>query len=70
MTQRSCVRPETSLSPKEANPWAKFSKAELETKLGELRKLIDSGMLTDRSLEHQFTEVGIIENELAGRNGP
>lgn len=53
----------------EANPWAKFTRAELETKLGELRKLIDSGMLTDRSLEHQFTEVRIIENELAGRNG-
>jgi len=54
----------------EANPWATFTRAELETKLGELRELIDSGMLTDRSLEHQLTEVGIIENELAGRNGP
>lgn len=52
-----------------ANPWAKFSSLELETKLSELRKLIDSGMLTDRSLDHQLTEVGIIENELTSRNG-
>ena len=70
MTQRPSARREMSVPPKEVNPWAKFTKAELETKLGELRKLIHSGMLTDRSLEHQFTEVGIIENELAGRNGP
>ena len=69
MTQRSCARLETSLSPKEANPWAKFTSAELERKLHELRKLIDSGMLTDRSMEHQFTEVGIIENELSRRDG-
>ena len=69
MTQRPCARPETGLPPKEANPWAKFTSAELETKLHELRKLIDSGMLTDRSMEHRFTEVGIIENELSRRDG-
>ena len=69
MMHRSCAHPETSLSPKEANPWAMFTSAELETKLHELRKLIDSGMLTDRSMEHQFTEVGIIENELSRRDG-
>jgi len=39
-------------------------------KLAELQKLVDSGRLTDRSLEHQLTEMGIIENELAGRNDP
>ena len=69
MTQRSCAHRETSLPPKEANPWAKFTSAELETKLHVLRKLIDSGMLTDRSIEHQLTEVGIIENELSRRDG-
>ena len=68
MTQRSCASPETSLPTKEANPWAKFTSAELETKLHELRKLIDSGMLTDRSMERQFTEVGIIKNELSKRD--
>ena len=66
MTQRSCAHPETSLSPKEPSPWAKLTFAELETKRHELRKLI---MLTDRSMEHQFTEAGIIENELARRDG-
>ena len=69
MTQRSCARPETSLSPKEANPWAKLASAELETKLDELRKLITGGMLTDRSMEHQFTEVGIVETGLSRRDG-
>ena len=69
MTQRPCTHRETSLPMKEVNPWAKFTSAELETKLHELRKLIDSGMLTDRSMEHQFTEVGIIENELSRRDG-
>ena len=69
MTPRSFTRRETGLSPKDANPWAKFTCAELETKLHELRKLIDSGILSDRSLEHQLTEVGIIENELSRRDG-
>ncbi len=54
---------------KESNPWAKFTTVELENKLEELRKLIDSGMLTARSMEHQFTEAGIIERELSGRDG-
>ena len=69
MTQRPRMRPASGPSPAEANPWAKFTTAELEAKLHELRKLIDSGMLTDRSMEHQFTEVGIIENELLRRDG-
>ena len=69
MTQRSSTRPDTGSSSQEPNPWAKFTSAELEAKLHELRKLIDSGMLTDRSIDHQLTEVGIIENELSRRNG-
>ena len=69
MTQWSYARLETRLSPQEASPWANFTSKELETKLHELRKLIDSGTLTDRSLDRQFTEVGIIENELTKRNG-
>lgn len=69
LTPRSGPHRETGLSPKDANPWAKFTCAELEAKLHELRKLIDSGMLTDRSMEHQLTEVGIIENELSRRDG-
>jgi len=40
----------------------------LETKLAELQKLVDSGMLTDRSLDHQFTEIAFIERELATRD--
>ncbi len=70
MTPKRCESVSRGQHGPEANPWATFTRAELEAKLGELRKLIDSGMLTDRSLEHQLTEVGIIENELAGRNGP
>ena len=54
---------------RDANPWAKFTTGELASKLRELRKLIDSGTLTDRSLDRQFTEVGVIENELTKRNG-
>jgi len=34
-----------------------------------LRELIESGMPTDRSAEHQLTEIGIIESELAKRHG-
>ena len=51
----------------ETNAWLKFTTGELETKLAELRKLVDSGVLSDRSLNQQFTEIGIIENELARR---
>ncbi|MCG8546053.1 MAG: hypothetical protein MJE12_17790 [Alphaproteobacteria bacterium] len=67
--QRPYAPPSKGQPATDANPWATFTAGELETKLEELRKLIDSGMLTDRSIEHQFTEVGIIENELASRNG-
>lgn len=69
MTQRPPAHRERIPPPKDANPWAKFTSAELETKRHELRKLIDSGMLTDRSIEHQFAEVAIIENELLRRDG-
>lgn len=69
MTPRPSAHRKTSLPPKETNPWAKFTVAELERKLEELRKLIDSGTLTNRSLEHQYTEMGIIENELSRRDG-
>ena len=53
----------------ETNAWAKFSSAELETKIAVLRDLIESGMLTDRSTENQFAEIALIENELATRDG-
>ena len=54
---------------KQTDAWAKFTTVELETKLAELQKLVDSGMLTDRSLDHQFTEITVIERELATRDG-
>jgi hypothetical protein len=53
---------------KKPNVWAKFTTAELQTKLAELLKLVDSGTLTVRSLDNQFTEIGIIENEVARRD--
>ena len=53
----------------ETNAWAKFTIAELKTKLAALQELIDGGALTDRSLDHQFMEIAIIENELARRDG-
>ena len=46
-----------------------FTSAELERKLMVLREVIESRMLTDRSAEHQLTEIGIIESELAQRHG-
>ena len=49
------------------DPWAEFTTAELETKRVELRRLIDSGILTERSLDNQLTEIAMIENELAKR---
>ena len=52
----------------ETNAWARLTTAELGTKLRELRKLIDSGILTDRSADRQLAEIAIIENELARRN--
>lgn len=69
MTRRQYANRKASVPVREANPWAKFTTGELASKLRELRKLIDSGTLTDRSLDRQFTEVGIIENELTKRNG-
>jgi hydroxymethylpyrimidine/phosphomethylpyrimidine kinase len=51
---------------KARDAWVKFTTAELEIKLTELRKLVDSGTLTDSSLEHQFAGIAIIENQLAG----
>lgn len=53
----------------ETNAWAKFTTAELKTKPAALQELIDGGALTDRSVDHQFTEITIIENELARRDG-
>ncbi|MEC5325553.1 hypothetical protein [Aurantimonas sp. A3-2-R12] len=69
MTQRQRAYPKIDSAAKEGNAWAKFTTVELETKLAELRKLVGSGTLTARSLEHQFAEIGIIENELAKRDG-
>ncbi len=69
MTQRQRAYRELDAATKEQNAWAKFTTFELKTKLAELRTLVDSGTLADRSLEHQFTEIVIIENELAGRDG-
>jgi hypothetical protein len=54
---------------KQTDAWAKFTTAELETKLAELRKLVDGDMLTDRSMDQQFTEIAFIERELASRDG-
>ena len=54
---------------KELDAWTKFSTDELKMKITALRDLIDSGMLTDRSIDYQFTEIAIIENELAARDG-
>ena len=63
MTQRrSAPAPAT-------NAWGGFTREELETKLVELRRLVDGGRLSDRSLDHQYTEISIIERELAGRDG-
>ena len=53
---------------KDQNAWAVFTTIELKAKLAELQKLVDSDMLSDRSLQHQFIELGIIENELAERD--
>jgi hypothetical protein len=49
--------------------WAKFTTAELKAKLEALQELIEGGTLTDRSLDHQFTEIAFIERELASRDG-
>jgi len=52
-----------------ASAWRGFSTRELERKLAELEYLVDSGMLTDRSLALQLDEIGIIRAELARRRG-
>lgn len=49
--------------------YGRFSAAELRKKQAELKALIDSGMLTDRSLDNQHAEIAMIENELARRDG-
>ena len=54
---------------KQTDAWAKFTTAELKAKLEALQELIESGTLTDRSLDHQFTEIAFIERELASRDG-
>lgn len=50
------------------NAFARFSTAELRRKRTELKALIDSGTLTDRSLDNQHAEIAMIENELARRD--
>lgn len=50
------------------NAFAHFSTAELRKKRAELNALINSGMLTDRSLDNQQTEIAMINNELARRD--
>ncbi|MDA0991264.1 MAG: hypothetical protein O3A51_11000 [Verrucomicrobia bacterium] len=67
--QRQHAYGEMDAATKDRNAWSKFTTVELETKLAELRMLVDSDTLTDRSLEHQITAIAIIENELAGRDG-
>ena len=47
--------------------WRAFSVSELKRKLEELERLVESGMLTDRSLSQQLDEIGIIQNELRRR---
>lgn len=60
-------RPPAPMRP--ANAWRGFTRGELETKRAELRRLIDGGWLSDRSLEQQVAEIGLIERELARRDG-
>ena len=69
MTESQCTIQVIDATTKVQIAWAKFATVELETKLADLQKLVESGMLTVRSLEHQFTEIAIIENEFAGRDG-
>ena len=69
MTVRASAT-DKKLAVKKDNPWAKFTTTELERKLAELRKLIDSGMLTDRSLDHQLLKLALssvsLRNAMAG----
>jgi hypothetical protein len=69
MTRALLVDRGSNTAMKQTDAWAKFTTVELETKFAELQKLVDSGMMTDRSLDHQFTEIAFIERELATRDG-
>ena len=69
MTRGRHKRFRPALPAEQANPWASFTTGELETKLAELRNLVDADLLTVRSLDRQRVEIGIIENELARRHG-
>jgi hypothetical protein len=52
-----------------SSAWEQFTSAKLEQKLMVLREAIESCMLTDHPAEHQLTEIGIIESEVAERHG-
>ncbi len=54
---------------RDTSAWTKFAAEDLEEKLIVLRELIESGMLTDRSAEHQLIGIGMTESELAKRHG-
>lgn len=54
---------------KQTDAWATFTTAELKAKLAALQDLIEGGTLTDRSLDHQFAEIALIERELESRDG-
>jgi hypothetical protein len=54
---------------RDTSAWTKFATEDLEEKLIVLRQLIESGMLTDRSAEHQLIEIGMTEGELAKLHG-
>ena len=69
MTRALLVDRGSNTAMKQTDAWAKVTTAELETKLAELRKLVDGDMLTDRSMDQQFTEIAFIERELASRDG-
>lgn len=53
----------------DTSSWKQFTSEELRDKLAALQDLVDSGTLTDRSAEQQRREIGIIEYELATRDG-
>ena len=50
MTESQCTIQVIDAATKAQNAWAKFATVELETKLADLQKLVESGMLTVRSL--------------------
>jgi len=69
MTRALLVDRGSNTAMKQTDAWAKCTTVELETKFVELQKMVDSGMMTDRLLDYQFTEVAFIERELATRDG-